>query len=80
MKFAKHMKLSKYKDKSVNTFILLIRGNKIPMKGVSETNCGAEIERMTIQRLSFLGIHPTYKYQTHHYCECQQLLADRILI
>jgi hypothetical protein len=29
-------------DQSVDTLILLRRGNKIPMEGVTETKCGAE--------------------------------------
>jgi hypothetical protein len=63
IQFAKHMKLKKG-DQSVNTSILLRRGNKIPMKGVTETNFGAETEGMTIQRLPHLGIHHIYSYQT----------------
>jgi hypothetical protein len=43
--------------------ILLRRGNKIPMEGLSETKCGTETEGMTIQRLPHLGIHPIYKHQ-----------------
>jgi hypothetical protein len=31
--------------------ILLRRGNKITMEGVTETKCEAEIEGMTIERL-----------------------------
>jgi hypothetical protein len=46
----------KKEDQSVDTLILLRRGNKIPMEGV--TKCGAETEGMTIQRLPHLGIHP----------------------
>jgi hypothetical protein len=57
------MKLKK-KDQSVDTSILLRRGNKIPMEGVTETKCGAETEGMTIQRLPHMGIHPTYNHQT----------------
>jgi hypothetical protein len=45
------MKLKKKEDQSVDTSILLRRGNKIPMEGVTETRCGAETEGMTIQRL-----------------------------
>jgi hypothetical protein len=44
------MKLKKKEDHSVDPLILLRRGNKIPMEGVTETNCGAETEGMTIQR------------------------------
>ena len=46
------------KDKSVDTFILLRRQNKIPMEGVTETKCEAEGEGMTIQRLPHPGSPP----------------------
>jgi hypothetical protein len=59
-----HIKLKKKEDQSVDTSILLRRGNKIPMEGVTEAKCGAETERMTIQRLSYLGIHPINNHQT----------------
>ena len=45
-------------------WILLRRGNKILMEGVTETKCGAETEGTTIQRLPHLGIHPVYNHQT----------------
>jgi hypothetical protein len=51
-------------DCSVDTFIPLRRGNKIPMEGVTESKCGTETEGMTIKRLPHLGIHPIYNYQT----------------
>jgi hypothetical protein len=44
--------------------ILLRRGSKIPMKGVTETKFGAETEGMTIQRLPHLGINPINNNQT----------------
>jgi hypothetical protein len=47
------MKLKK-KDHSVDTLILLRRGNKIPMEGVTETKFRAETEGMTTQRLPYL--------------------------
>jgi hypothetical protein len=53
-----HMKLKKKEDQSVDTSVLLRRGKKIPMEGVTETKCGADAEGMTIQRLTHLGIHP----------------------
>jgi hypothetical protein len=58
------MKLKKKGDQSVDSSILLRRGNKIPMEGVTETKCGAETEGMPIQRLPHLGIHPIYNHQT----------------
>jgi hypothetical protein len=57
------MKLKKREDQSVDTLLLLRRGNKIPMEGVTETKCEAEIEGMTIQRTPHLGIHPTNNHQ-----------------
>jgi hypothetical protein len=38
------MKLKKKKDQSVDTSILLRRGNKILMEGVTEAKCEAETE------------------------------------
>jgi hypothetical protein len=49
------MKLKK-EDQSVDTSILLRRGNKIPMERV--TKFGVESEGRTSQRLPHLGIHP----------------------
>ena len=48
-------------DHSVDTLVLLRKGNKIPMERV--TKFRAETEGMTIQRLTHLGIHPIYSYQ-----------------
>jgi hypothetical protein len=57
------MKLKKKEDQSVDTLILLRRGNKIPMEGITETKFGAEMEGRTIQRLPHLGIHPINNHQ-----------------
>jgi hypothetical protein len=54
------MKLKKKEDQSVDTLILLRRGNKISMEGVTETKCGAETEGMTIQRLPPAPPHPSH--------------------
>jgi hypothetical protein len=56
------MNLKKREGQSVDTSILLRRGNKIPKEGV--TKFRAEPERMTIQRLPNLGIHPIKNHQT----------------
>jgi hypothetical protein len=64
IQFAKHMKLKNKEDQSVDTSILLRRGNKIPMEEVTETKFGTETEGMTIQKLPHLGIHPINKHQT----------------
>jgi hypothetical protein len=48
IQFAKHMKLKKNKDESVDTLLLLRIGNKTPMEGVTETKIGAETKGWTI--------------------------------
>ena len=58
------MKLKKKEDQSVDTLVLLRRGNKIPMEGATETKFGTEPEGMTIQRLPHLGIHSINNHQT----------------
>ena len=50
------MKLKKKDGKSVDTSVLLRMGNKIPMKGVTETKFGAKTKGWTIQRLPNPGI------------------------
>jgi hypothetical protein len=50
---AKHMKLKKKEDQSVDTLFLLRMGNKILMEGVTETKFRAETEGRTIQRLPY---------------------------
>ena len=57
------MKLKKKEDQSVDTSVLLRRGKKMPMEGVTETKCEAETEGMTIQRLPHLRIHPINNHQ-----------------
>jgi hypothetical protein len=52
------MKLKKNEDQSADSLILLRRGNKISMEGVTETKCRAETEGRTIQRLPHMAIHP----------------------
>jgi hypothetical protein len=42
IQFAKHMKLKKNEDQSVDTVPLLRIGNKTPMEGVTETKVGVE--------------------------------------
>ena len=64
IQFAKHMKLKKKEDQSVDTSFLLRMGNKIPMKGVTETKFGAKMKGWTIQRLPHPGIHPIISHQT----------------
>jgi hypothetical protein len=51
IQFTNLMKLKKKEDQIVDTSVVLRMGNKIPMEGVTETNCRAETEGMTIHRL-----------------------------
>jgi hypothetical protein len=60
IQFTDQMKLKKREDQSMDTSVLLRRGNKIHIEEVTETKCGAEIEGKTIQSLPNLGIHPIY--------------------
>jgi hypothetical protein len=48
IQFAKHIKLKKNKDQSVDTLPPFRIGNKTPMEGVTETNFGAEMKGWTI--------------------------------
>jgi hypothetical protein len=74
------MKLKKKEDQSVDTLFFLRMGNKIPMEEFTGTKFRAEPERITIQRLPHLGIHPINNHQTQTLGRCQQDPADRSLI
>ena len=63
VQFAKHMKLKKNEDQSVDTLPLLRIGNKTPLEGVTETKFGAETKGWTIKRLPYPGIHPIISLQ-----------------
>jgi hypothetical protein len=51
-------KLKKKEDQSVDTLILLRRGNKTPMERITDSKFGDESEGRTSQRLPHLGLHP----------------------
>jgi hypothetical protein len=57
IQFTDYMKLKKKEDQSVYASVFLRSGNKILKGGNMETNCGAETEGNTIQRLPHLEIH-----------------------
>ena len=63
-----------------NLRILLRKGNKIPIEGVTETKFRAEPEGTAMQRLPNLGIHSINNHQTQTLGRCQQEPADRSLI
>jgi hypothetical protein len=58
------MKLKKKEDQTLDTSVLLRRGHKISMGGVTETKYGAETEGKAIHRLTHFLIHPIYSHQT----------------
>ena len=72
IQFTKHKKLKKKEDQSVDTSVLLRRGNKIPMGGDTETKYRAETEGMAIQRLP----HLVWFFKTRsHYVALAGLLS-----
>jgi hypothetical protein len=79
LQFAKHMKLKKKEDQSVDTSFLLRMGNKIRMEGVTETKFRAETEGKTIQRLLHPEIHPIYNHQNQTLLHTPERFADRTL-
>jgi hypothetical protein len=56
------MKPKRKKDQSMDTSVLLRRGNKILTGGNMETKYGTKTEGKAIQRLPHLGIHPIYSH------------------
>jgi hypothetical protein len=60
IQFAKHMKLKKKEDQSVDALPLLRIRNKTPIEGVTEKKYGAERNGWTIQRLPYPGVHPIF--------------------
>jgi hypothetical protein len=54
----------KKEDQTVETSVLLRRGNTIIMGGDTEANYGVETEVKAIQKLPHLVIHPIYSHQT----------------
>ena len=64
IQFSDHMKPKKKEDQNVDISVLFRRVNKILTEDNMETNCGAKTEGKTIQRLLYLGIHPTHSQQT----------------
>ena len=63
IQFTDYMKLKKKEDQSVDSSVLLRRGNKILMGRSMETKCRAETEGKAIKRLPHLGIHLIYSHQ-----------------
>ena len=64
IQFAKYKKIKKREHQWVDTSFLLRIGNKIPLKGVTETKFGAKTKAWTIQRLPHPGIYPIISHQT----------------
>jgi hypothetical protein len=58
IQFAKHKKIKKKEDQSVDTSFLLRIGNKIPRDGVTETKFEAKTKGWAIQILPHWGSIP----------------------
>ena len=83
IQFAKHMKLKKKEDQSVDISFLLRMGNKIPIEGVTETKFGDETEGRMMQRLPHSGIHTVINHRTQtqshmpaRFCQQDPDIAD----
>ena len=76
IQFAKHMKLKKKEDQSVDTSFLFRMENKIPMEKVTETKFEAETEGKTIH----LGIHSINNHQTQTLLHRPAKFSERTLI
>ncbi|MCF6772801.1 hypothetical protein L3H34_10885, partial [Corynebacterium sp. MC-22] len=63
IQFAKHKRIKK-EDQRVDTSFLLRIGNKIVMKGGTETKFGTKMKGWTIQKLPYPGIHSIISHQT----------------
>jgi hypothetical protein len=62
-------------------YLFLLRmGNKIPMKGVTETKFGVERDKGPSRDCPPQGSIPYITTKPRHYCICQQDFADRTLI
>jgi hypothetical protein len=64
IQFAKHKKIKKREDQWVDTSFLLRIGNKILMKGLTETKFRTKMKGWTIQRLHHRGTHSIISHQT----------------
>jgi hypothetical protein len=74
------VKLKKKEDQSVDTLVLLRRGNKRPMGGVTETKVEQRVKERTARDYPTWGYIPYTVIKTIHYCGCQEFHADRSLI
>ena len=80
IQFTDHMKLKKKEEQIVDALVLLRRVTNILKRGNMDTKCGAESDGKAIQRLLHLGSIPYTVTKPRHYCECQEVHADRSLI
>jgi hypothetical protein len=74
------MKLKKKEDQSVDTLVLLRRGNKIPMGGNMRQSVEQRLKERPSRDCPTWGSIPYTVTKPRHYCGCQQELADRSLI
>jgi hypothetical protein len=76
----KNMKLENKEDQSLDIWLLLRKGNKIPMERVTETKFRVKMNGKTIQRLATWRSIPYTTSKPRHYCICQKDFADSTLI
>ena len=74
------MMLERKEDQSMESLILLRRGNKVFMGRNTEKKCVRKPEGKAIQRLPTWGSIPYTDTKLRHYCVCQEVLADMSLI
>jgi hypothetical protein len=73
------MKVKK-EDKSVDASVLLKRENKILMEGNMETSVKQRLKERTSRDCATWGSIPNTDTKPIHYCEYQEVLANRSLI
>jgi hypothetical protein len=77
---AKHIKLKKKEDQSVDTLVLLRRGNKYPWEEIQRQSVEPRLKEWPSRDCPTWGSIPYTVSKPRHYCGCQQVLADRSLI
>jgi hypothetical protein len=68
------MKFKRKEDQSVDTWILLKRGNKLPMEGVTETKFGDGRKEGPFRDCPIQGSIPYTTTKPRHYCIYQKVL------
>ena len=80
IQFTNHMKLKRMKTTVWLLRFFLEGGVKIPMRGDTETMFGAKLKERPSSDCPTWGSIPYTVTKRRHYCECQDVLANRSLI